>query len=278
MSRWIIDGDGEVLHLYSPRLRSKLHVRTLLEQDHVPLLRNLGYIGLHQTAQGTSISLRPATVSPVALAALSYWIYDHAPARLLLAILEPGHCLELYSCLARALARIEALFDACQGRLFHRRGLSLDQVPAPLEDVFAAWRVAGPASDFAELQVLLQREPAGRYLLSQPDIDAGRFVIREAGVGLLIPDPAWASSQLGRSIADVPDKAYGRWASEVYQTVLARSAPQLDHIEAKIYWPRIGRLQHRYTRLILPVRDRGRPMLLTVNYSPGGVGGRLEAA
>lgn len=279
MGWWLIDDEGEILHFFSPRLRNKLRVKTLHEQDHLPLLRNLGFIGLQEGKQGASISFRPSTVSPVALATLSYWVKDSVPSRLLLVVLEPGHCPEIHSPIGLGLARIGALIDAYRrDDLFRRQAVSPSAIPASLAQVFSAWRVCGAASEFSSLRNLLEHEPAGRYLLVQPDVEGGRFVIQQTGAGLRVPDPGWAKVQVGRSIAETPDKAYGEWVSEAYQSALRQDTPQLDHVEAKIYWPRLGRLQHRYDRLILPVRDRGRPMLLSVNNSPGGIRGHFEAA
>ena len=112
----------------------------------------------------------------------------------------------------------------------------------------------------------------------RPDLEAGHFIIEQTGSGLRIPDPAWAKAQIGRSVAEAPDKAYGQWVTQAYKSVLMQNLPQLDHIDARIYWPRLGRLHHRYDRLLLPVRDRGQPMLLSINNSAGGVRGDVEAA
>jgi hypothetical protein len=279
VSSWIIDDDGEVLHFFSPRLRNKLRIRVLQTQDRLPLLRNLGFIGLRERPQGTTISFRPSTVSPVAVASLSYWLNDHAPSRFLLMVLEQGQCLELYSSLGKSLERIDELINAFRrGDFFRQHRVSPRAVPASLGQVFSAWRVSGAASDFASLQNLLEREPAGQYLLVRPDLEAGRFIIEQTGSGLRIPDPAWAKAQIGRSVAEAPDKAYGQWVTQAYKSVLMQNLPQLDHIDAKIYWPRLGRLHHRYDRLLLPVRDRGQPMLLSINNSAGGVRGDVEAA
>jgi hypothetical protein len=279
VSSWIIDDDGEILHFHSQRLRTKLRVRFLQQQDHVPLLRNLGFIGIRETPHGASISFRPSTVGPVAVASLSYWLNDTAPSRFLLTVLEKGHCVELHASLADCLGRINQLIDDFRrDDLFRQRDVSPDSIPASLAEVFSAWKVSGGTSDFASLRSLLGREPAGQYLLVRPDHEGGRFIIEQTGSGLRIPDPAWAKAQIGRSIADAPDKAYGQWVTEAYKSVLVRDRPQLDHIEAKIYWPRLGRLHHRYDRLLLPVRDRGRPMLLSINNSSGGVRGDIEAA
>ena len=217
----VIDDDGEVLHYFSPRLRNKLRVRTLHEQDRLPLLRNLGFIGLREGLQGASVSFRPSTVSPVALAALGYWLKDHAPSRLLLIILEPGHCHELYSSLDRGWARIDALTNAYQrDNFFCRQTVSPSAIPTPLAQVFSAWKDSGAASDFASLRSLLEHEHAGQYLLVQPDVECARFIIRQVGAGLRIPDPAWANIQVGRSIVEVPDTAYGQWVSEAYKSAL----------------------------------------------------------
>ena len=221
MSGWIIDDDGEITHFHSQRLRSKLHVGLLQEQDHIPLLRNLGFIGLRQSPQGVFVTLRPLTVSPVAFAALAYWLHDQSPERLLLTLLDAEHCLEFYASGARGLARIEALIDEHQsgapGRL-RRQSLALEAIPASLQPAFDVWRLSGAACEYASLAELLQRRLGGKYLLAEPDFDAARFIIREAGPGLHIPDPTWAIKQRGRSIADAPDKAYGQWASETYRT------------------------------------------------------------
>ena len=170
MDWWVIDDEGEVLHFSSPRLRSKLRVRTLHEQDRLALLRNLGFIGLREGSQGASVSFRPATVSPVALATLSYWLNDFAPSRLLLIVLEPGHCLELYSSIGRGLARIDALIKTYRcDSFFRRQAVSPSAVPASLAQVLAAWRISGAASDFASLRNLLRSSSSFASLyLSRP--------------------------------------------------------------------------------------------------------------
>jgi hypothetical protein len=279
VSSWVIDDDGEILHFFSPRLRTKLHIRVLQAEDRQPLLRNLGFIGVRKTPQGVSISFRPSTVAPVAVASLSYWLNDTVPSRFLLTVLEQGHCIELHSSLAECLERISQLVDQFRRNgFFGQRRVAPDIIPTSLAQVFSAWKVLGDASDFASLRSLLEREPAGRYLLVRPDQEGGRFIIQQTGSGLRIPDPAWAKAQIGRSIADVPDKAYGQWVTHAYKSVFVQGRPQLDHIDAKIYWPRLGRLHHRYDRLLLPVRDRGQPVLLSINNSSGGVRGDVEAA
>jgi hypothetical protein len=279
VSSWIIDDDGEILHFHSQRLRTKLRVRFLQQQDHIPLLRNLGFIGLRATPHGACISFRPSTVGHVAVASLSYWLNDTAPSRFLLTVLEKGYCVELHASLADCLERINGLIDDFRrDALFHQRDVSPARVPASLAEVFSAWKASAGRCDFTSLRSLLEREPAGQYLLVRPDKECGRFIIEQTGSGLRIPDPAWAKAQIGRSIADVPDKAYGHWVTEAYKSVLIQDRPQLGHIDAKIYWPRLGRLHHRYDRLLLPVRDRGMPMLLSINNSSGGVRGDVEAA
>lgn len=279
VSSWIIDDDGEILHFFSPRLRKKLRIRILQTEDRLPLLRNLGFIGVRETPQGASISFRPSTVGPVAVASLSYWLNDAAPSRFLLTVLEQGHCVELYASLTDCLERINRLIDDFRrDDHFRQRSVSPAIIPASLAQVFAAWKASCGASDFASLRDSLEREPAGQYLLVRPDLEGGRFIIERTGSGLRIPDPAWAKAQIGKSIADAPDQAYGRWVTRSYKAVLDQGRPQLDHVDARIYWPRLGRLHHRYDRLLLPVRDRGLPMLLSINNSSGGVRGDVEAA
>jgi hypothetical protein len=281
VSNWIIDDDGEITHFYSQRLRSKLHVGLLQEQDHIPLLRNLGFIGLRQAPQGVFVTLRPLTVSRVAFVGLAYWIHDESPERLLLAPLDAGHCLEFYASGAQGLDRIQALIEEHQrgatGRL-RRQSLALEAMPASLLPAFDVWRLSGAACEYASLAQLLERELGGKYLLAEPDFDGARFIIRDAGSGLHIPDPTWAMKQRGRSIADAPDKAYGQWATEAYRTAFTGGTPQLDRIEASVRWTQAGLFQHRYTRLILPVVCHDRPMLLAVNNSAGGIRRHFKAA
>ena len=282
MSRWVITHEGELFHYWSPILRGKLFSRSLQEQDFVPLLRNLGFIGLQQGPRGIGINFRPATISPVALAALGYWMCDHSPTRLWLTILEPGQCVELYTSIGRALERIEALIDEHHGAArnsFFKKPIALGAMPTPaLGSLFAAWKRSGSDSDFSSLRELLRHELADRYVLLRPDTEAARFVIADAGTGLRIPDANWAKAQVGHPVTDMPDKAYGEWVSETFRSVLVAGKPQLDRVEAKIYWPRTGRVLRRYTRLILPVQDHGYSRLLSANEPASGIDGRLEAA
>jgi hypothetical protein len=283
MSRWIITDEGELFHYSSPILRGKLFVRSLQEQDFVPLLRNLGFIGLQQGPRGIGINFRPTTVSPAALAALGYWMCDHLPTRLWLIILEPGQCVELYTSIGRALERIETLMDERRGAAargsFSKEPIALKAMPtSALGSLFVAWRRFGPGSEFSSLRELLRLQLADRYVLLRPDTEAARFVIADAGTGLRIPDANWARAQIGHPVTDMPDKAYGEWVSETFRSVLVAGEPQLDAVEAKIFWPRTGRVLRRYSRLILPVQDGGCARLLSANEPAGGINGRLEAA
>jgi len=281
VSSWIIDDDGEILHFHSQRLRTKLRVRFLQQQDHIPLLRNLGFIGLREARQGAYVTLRPLTASRVAFASLAYWLHDQSPERLLLAPLEASRCIEFFASSQQCLDRIEELMEQYQQgatrRLF-RQSLALESMPAVLRLAFEAWRISGAASEFASLSHVLERELGGKYLLAEPDLDGARFIIQEAGRGLHIPDQSWAIKQRGRSIADAPDKAYGHWATEAYRNAFASGRPKLDHVEASVRWSQTAQFQHRYTRLILPVVSEGRSMLLAVNNSAGGVRRHFKAA
>ena len=276
---WVIDDEGEISHYFSQRLRSKLRVRFLHEQDHIPLLRNLGFIGFRRSEQGILVTFRPTKVSSVAFAALAYLVHDAAPERFLLNALDAGLCPELYPSTALGLARIETLIEEHQsiGGLY-RDALAFEAMPTSLRPAFDVWRVAAASSQYSALGEVLEGALGGRYLLAEPDLDGARIIIRSAGSGLHIPDAAWAKAQQGRPISDAPDKTYGRWTSEAYRTALASGKPQLDHIRASIRWSQTDYFQHRYTRLILPVIYRGRAMLLAVNNSTGGIRRHVEAA
>jgi hypothetical protein len=282
MYRRIIDSTGEILHLHSPALRKKLFLSAMIEPDSAPLVRNLGFIDLGLGLRGVSVTFRPKTVSRVAFAALNYWLYDQPPGRVLLSTLEPGHCSELYASRGPALARMQGLIDAHQAQdeqLFRRRALSLAAMPSQaLAAVWAAWKISGTQSDFSALRHLLQRDLGDRFVVLRPDLEAGRFIIQEAGSGLRIPDPKWAKAQVGRPVDDVPDQAYGQWVANTYRSVLACGEPQVDAVEARIYWPATGRVLRRYARLIVPVQDQGRLVLLGVNDPSCSLGGHLEAA
>ena len=251
MVRWVIDDDGEVPFL-APRLRNKLRVRTLLEEDRV-LLRNLGFAGRDRKAQA-QFSARRRRFPPVASAILGYWLKDRARPRLLLDILRAGRGIELRAPIDRGLARIEALTDAHRRDCFFRRQAATPNVfPAPAATPYL-WKVPmEPRAILPRFEMCWSTKPAGQYLLVQPDMEGGRFVIEQTGAGLQSP----IRGGPGRRLADrLRNTDTARWVSK---NPCSCKAGRGSIMSKRRYWPRLGRFARRYDRLISPCSIAGTP-------------------
>jgi hypothetical protein len=105
----------------------------------------------------------------------------------------------------------------------------------------------------------------GRWTLSELDTDTGQVVIRSMGEGYPLYDCAWTCQPLGRSFAEFPDAAYGRFVTESHREAFERAKPIHDEIDALINWPRFGQLRTRYERIIAPFFSGARPLLLSAS-------------
>jgi hypothetical protein len=82
----------------------------------------------------------------------------------------------------------------------------------------------------------------------QPESD---LRIIYGGGGFSVYDSFSFASTVGKSIADQPDKAYGRWVKQSYAWCNGSGDPQIDDIDAIVEEPGHDPRRRRYQRLIL---------------------------
>jgi hypothetical protein len=113
---------------------------------------------------------------------------------------------------------------------------------------------------------LLARFAGERYTLFGACSGGLGFNIVRAGEGLQVPDKPSHRALTGGRLENIGDCAYAQWVARFYRAARDSQQPRYDHIRALICWPRAGRIERRYSRLILPCRSKdGRPLFLGIS-------------
>ncbi len=145
--------------------------------------------------------------------------------------------------------------------------------------LFDHWRTVGGTFDEGGYQPILARFTGDRYVLFEPCSQGLGFNIVRAGKGLQIPDKPSHEALAGSRLESVADRAYGQWGPRDSIALRSNPAATYDHIRAFIRWPRAGRVERKYSRLILPCRTMdGRPLLLGASGATAAPDLDVEAA
>jgi hypothetical protein len=86
---------------------------------------------------------------------------------------------------------------------------------------------------------------------------------------------------VGESVANMPDKDYGAWATEYYKTVAYSGQPRYDLITGAVrYEDETGRprRKHRYERLMLPWKTPSGEVFVTMCSRPVGTSSEAKSA
>lgn len=268
----LIDEKGRLWDAGSRLLRQSLHLEGVEGDIQSALIDNLGFVGL--SARGGRIIVRfsPRAVSTAAVGALYYWLSAHNSTRICLAYApsKSEQRYEIFASARAALLRMEALLD--REHQLHWRPLYwaqpglLDALPRhPFGALFDYWRATGGAYTEGEYLPLLNRFAGDRCVVFEPRPEGG-FSFERAGGGLDIPDEPAHRALGGSRLDDISDQEYAAWVSDFYSAALESQEPRCDHICAYINWPQAGRVERKYTRLILPCRaSDGRQLLLGIS-------------
>jgi hypothetical protein len=255
-------------------LRSALHLQDVKGDIRNVLIDNLGFIGVSVRQSGVAIRFRPRTVSKAALGALLYWVARHDPERVCLSFPHDARQRhEIHPSARAALLRMEALIALELGSsakpLFLAHTGTLNELARPglcFGPLFEHWRTTGGLFDDGGYRQLLARFAGERYVLFEACPAGLGFTIARAGEGLRIPDKRSHRALAGGRLESLADRAYAQWVARLYRTALDSRQPRFDHIRAFICWPQAGRVERRYSRLILPCRTMdGRQLLLGVS-------------
>jgi hypothetical protein len=268
----LIDEQGKLWDAASWQLRKSLYLNDVEGDVAAPLINNLGFVGVTSRANSAIVRFNPKSVSRAAIGALYYLLSSRSCTRLGLTFALNGEAQrhEIFGSPRAALLRIEALLDQ-EHRLSWRPlyasragKLSALSRRSALGVLLELWReTSGTFVDSTYLP-LLKQFAADRYVQFEPRAEGG-FNIPRAGSGLQIPDePRRALG--GSRLEDIADKDYADWAAHFYTTVVESRQPRYDHLRAYINWPRAGRVERKYSRMILPCRTPcGRTLLLGVS-------------
>jgi hypothetical protein len=268
----LIDEKGRLWDAGSHLLRQSLYLQGVEGDIQPALIDNLGFVGLSARDGRIIVRFSPKAVSRAAVGALYYWLSARNSTRICLAYAarKGDDRYEIFASARAALLRMEALLDGEHqlhwAPLYWARPGMLEALPEhPFGALFNHWRATGGAYTESDYLPLLERFAGDRFVVFEPQPD-GRFSFDRAGNGLHIPDEPARRALGGSRLDDITDQEYATWVSQFYSAALESRQPRYDHICAYIKWPRAGRVERKYTRLILPCRaSDGRQLLLGIS-------------
>lgn len=234
-------------------------------------VRNLGHVMIAERARFVRIKLRPLFVSRRTRAALSTYLVQHAPARVVLSMFTGAWSDTLLS-FADARQRLDAILDAGEREqsapsfIAVRRKLAsiLENGNDPFAPVLRRWLDGTHpenAPAFLDAYGLYDRT-----MIAEHCGDTGAFEFRHSGNGLRLYGPSWPTAAPGRRIEDQPDRSYGEWIAEACRSVDALQVPRLELIDAHIGAAGRPARRWRYERLMLPSRSAaGRRQVISIS-------------
>lgn len=281
MQTWLIDDRGNIADSGSPRLRAELSAWGAGSDFLDYCVRNLGFIAVGFADASARVRLRPHVVSPIAFAALMYWLADHRVERILLSRLDQSWSHEVIGIEARQrLLDMMHLAPQSRDRDLLRRPSDIAALghDHPLLGIL---RLYGDARAFASRSTreqVLDRTVGGRYAtVLSGDPGLSTILVEEVGPGHAREANYWMQRHVGHRLEDGPDSTYGRWLADSYRTVFRLGAPVLDDVDVMINWPELGRIRYRYQRLLVPVGDGNRRLVLCATTKAPGIDLRSEA-
>jgi hypothetical protein len=263
MASWLIDDQGNLHDPLSARLRTSLKAVHLAQEFPDYVLRNLGFIGLQETNGAAHLRLRPTVVSPVAFAALMYWLADREPTRIMLSTLDAGlwsH--QVMGGHTVAVPKLANLIASAQDQrasdiLTRPRVAAMLSSDNPLRALFNAQARLVEAFNSNQLASVLDEidgRMRGRYTLTTSDANMRNMVLNRVGQGHEVTANFWLTRALGHRIQDFPDVTVGKWMAETYASALQHGDVRLDDVDATIEWPGLARHRYAYQRMLLPLR------------------------
>lgn len=107
----------------------------------------------------------------------------------------------------------------------------------------------------------------GRYILAGLDDRSRALVFRDVGPNIKFYDPSWRVRTRGLRLRDQPDYAYGSWIHAAYRETMLAEQPTVDDVDVNIQRPRKTEVRLKYSRLLLPLRDRaGNRLVLSASH------------
>lgn len=244
---------------------------------------NLGFVAVDRHGSACHIRARPAMVGDATWQALCAWIGEARDERAALSWLGTAWQTELHRPPHSALTRLEALIGPARlprhEAHIARRVTGAELHPrSVLGEIVRQWPdLSQPAARPALLSRL--HEVLGtRYLVLRRDERHGRLVFHEFGDGIFRPYQTWRDCALGAPLAEMPDRAYGRWVEQCYALAWAAGEPLVEDVDAVVQWPHAGPTRMRYKRVVLPLQEAaGPPKLLGGSFLDDRIDLRVRA-
>jgi hypothetical protein len=262
MPSWLIDDRGNLQDPLSTRLRIELNATHLAQEFADYVLRNLGFICLQDQNNATHLKFRPSVVSPVAFAALMYWLADRKPQRIMLSTFEGTWAHQVIGSHSLAIPKLAKLIEAAQNQRANdllRRPRTPGSLAdhSPLRSLLNAQTRLVEAFNRDQLAAVLHEidgETRGRYTLTTSDANMQNMVLQRVGLGHEETANFWLTRAIGHHVKDFPDVALGKWLAETYTSTLQAGTHRLDDVDATIEWPGLARNRYAYQRLLLPLQ------------------------
>lgn len=220
--------------------------------------RNMGYVWLLIERGMTLLQFRAGMVSSQAVGALRpYLSKATADAPVALVYYASGWMEEAFTEPAPLIARFQMLAgmrEPRQREKFICKALNEQSWPRRSNDMlgqlFGLWRERAGRFD-SDVNSCLERIGLAERTLIAERNDNNSLTVLGSGRGFTIYDNYSMRQVIGHTIADQPDKAYGRWVEEAYRSCLAGGDPAIDDVDAIIEQPEHDARRRRYRRLIL---------------------------
>lgn len=232
--------------------------------------RNLGYVSLLISDEATFLQFRAGMISPAALASLKPYLAKAVAKKPVgLVFYASGWLEEVYIEAEPLLARMDELSALREPRMrdqfirrAHRPQEWLYHAHKELSGLFELWRFVDgvysePVQRFLQTSGLVNRTVL---------LEGGRgddLTVTHGGAGISVYDSFSFRDTVGHSIADQPDKAYGKWVAQAYLACRHSGEPQIDDIDAIIEEPGHDPRRRRYQRLILRWKRPDGEIILT---------------
>lgn len=266
---YLIDPQGQWWRWPSPVLAEKLGYADPDFDLGGYATRNLGYTSLLIEDYATVLQFRAGMVSRQALDTLKpYLAKAVAKKPVVLVFFASGWTEELYVEAEALLARMEQLGPLREPRQRdqfichpHQPRDWLYNAHHNLSALFELWRFVDGVYTDAAARYLSRSGLIARTVTIDGNTDSLR--IAQCGEGFSVYDSFTFHGNLGKSIADQPDAAYGNWVAQAYRRCRDSGEPQIDDIDAIIEEPGHDPRRRRYQRLILRWRRPGGDLVLT---------------
>jgi len=264
----LIDDQGQLWDSCSAKFRAALETRLSGHELAEFCVKNLGFVAAEQGISGDQIWLRPSHVSPVALAALLYWLADEKASRVGVACFDDNRWdYAIHAAKDRAIQAIVGVMNSAQAQrqdAVRIRSHEPESLPAasPLRPLLERWLASCGRLDREGLESVTRHAIDSRYILLHAPSSSTRILIKEVGQGMPATAKHWLLRAVGMRFEDQPDTAFALRCAEAYRRARVRGQPILDEIDAFVEWPGFERQRYRCQRLILPFRAKGSDVFL----------------